>query len=122
MKKLIFALLIVCLMLAMVTPVFADNDTGQASSPEFFSWGMLATYAGALAATLVITQLIKGIPYVNKLHPRLVSWMVAAILLLAANYFIDSLTLETAGICIINAGVISLAANGGYDLLKSTKT
>lgn len=122
MKKLIFLMLIACLVLAMVTPVFADNGTGQAGSPEFFSWGMLATYGGAFAATLVITQLIKGITPIKKLHPRLVSWMVAAILLLAANYFIDSLTLKTAGICIINAGVISLAANGGYDLLKSTKT
>lgn len=119
MKKLIFMVLIACLVLAMITPVLADNDTGQADSTEFFTWAILGTYAGALAATMMFTHLFKHVPIINKLHPRLVSWIVAAILLLAANYFIDSLTLETAGICIINAGVISLAANGGYDLLKS---
>jgi hypothetical protein len=85
---------------------------------DFFTWTMLATYAGALAATIGITQLLKGVGFIDRIPTRLFSWIVAAVILIVASYFIGGLTVESAALCLINAVVVSLAANGGFDLVK----
>ncbi len=91
---------------------------------DFFTWTMLATYAGALAATMGITQLLKGVGFIDRIPTRLFSWIVAAVILIVASYFIGGLTVESAALCLINAVVVSLAANGGYDAIarKSANT
>lgn len=123
MKKLFSLLLAAFLVFAAVFMLIAPAlaDTGGAESPEFFTWAVLATYAGALAATIAITQLLKGVGFIERIPTRLFSWFIACAILLAANYFIGSLTVEAAGICILNSVVISLAANGGYDMIASVK-
>ncbi|OQA72447.1 MAG: hypothetical protein BWY35_01394 [Firmicutes bacterium ADurb.Bin248] len=88
---------------------------------EFFTWSMLATYSGALAATMGITQLLKGVGFIEKIPTRIFSWVIAVIVLIAANFFLGSLTADTVGISFLNAVVVSLAANGGYDLIASVK-
>ena len=85
----------------------------------FFSWATLATYAGALGATMAITQLFKDVHFVDKLPTRIFSWIVAAIVLILANLFTGTLTWGSAALSVINAVVVSLASNGGYDLIKS---
>lgn len=122
MKKLFSLLLAAMLIFAAVfmlaVPALADTG-GAADSPEFFTWAVLATYAGALAATLAITQLLKEAHIAEKIPTRIVAWVVAVLVLLGANYFSGSLTLQSAVLCVINAVVVSLAANGGYDLIAS---
>ena len=126
MKKLL-ALLLTVLLIAAVVMMFsvpALADDGGESEP-FFTWVTLATYAGALAATIAITQMLKGVGFIAKVPTRLFSWFIALVILLAANYFTNTLTAETASMCILNAVVVSLAANGGYDavtgvLMKKT--
>lgn len=88
---------------------------------EFFTWAMLATYAGALAATMGITQLLKGVGFIDRIPTRIFSWIVAVIVLIAAHAFAGALTAESAALCLINAVVVSLAANGGYDALEAGK-
>lgn len=88
---------------------------------EFFTWTILATYAGALAATMGITQLLKGVGFIDKLPTRVFSWIVALIVLVAAELFLGSFTAESGVLCAINAVVVSLAANGGYDLVTQKK-
>ena len=121
MKKLfslmLAAMLIFAAIFMLAVPALAD--TGAADSPEFFTWAVLATYAGALAATLAITQLLKEAHIAEKIPTRIVAWVVAVLVLLGANYFSGSLTLQSAVLCVINAVVVSLAANGGYDLIAS---
>ena len=34
---------------------------------EFTTWGILATYAGALAMVMAITQLTKNIPWIQRI-------------------------------------------------------
>jgi hypothetical protein len=86
---------------------------------EFFSWAMLATYAGALAATMGITQLLKDVGFIDKIPTRIFSWIVAAVVLIVAELFLGSLTVESGVLCAVNAVVVSLAANGGYDLIAN---
>ena len=82
---------------------------------EFFTWAVLLTYAGATLATSLITQLIKGLGFIDKIPTRITSYAIALVVLLAATFFTGDLTLEAGALCVINAVVVSLAANGAYD-------
>lgn len=84
---------------------------------EFFTWTVLLTYAGATLATSLITQLIKGLGFIDKIPTRITSYAIALVVLVAATFFTGGLTLETGALCVINAVVVSLAANGAYDAI-----
>ncbi|HWQ58639.1 MAG TPA: hypothetical protein VN540_06430 [Clostridia bacterium] len=86
---------------------------------EFFTWSTLATYAGALAATMVVTQLFKDVGFIQKLPTRIFSWIVAAVIMILANLFTGTLTWGSGALSVVNAVVVSLAANGGYDFIAS---
>jgi len=79
---------------------------------DFFSWALLATYAGATIATGLITQWLKGI--FAKLPTQILSYFIALIILLLATFFTGQLTWEAGALAVVNAVVVSLAANGGY--------
>lgn len=89
---------------------------------EFFSWATLGTYAGAVLATTLITQLIKGIGFIDRIPTRIVAYVIALIVLLITNAVTGTLDLATAGLSVINAVIVALAANGGYDALVGRKT
>lgn len=88
---------------------------------EFFTWTTLATYAGATLATSLITQLIKGLGFIDKIPTRITSYAIALVVLVAATFFSGGLTLEAGALCVINAVVVSLAANGAYDAVARNK-
>ena len=88
---------------------------------EFFTWTTLATYAGATLATSLITQLIKGLGFIDKIPTRITSYAIALVVLLASTFFTGGLTLEAGALCVINSVVVSLAANGAYDAVARNK-
>lgn len=88
---------------------------------EFFTWAALGTYAGAVLFVTLVTQLIKGIGFIDRLPTRAVSYAVALLVLLAANAVTGGLTWATAGLCFVNAVVVSLAANGAFDAAAATR-
>ena len=85
---------------------------------EFFTWAILATYAGATLATTLVTQLLKGIGFIDRIPTRIFSYAVALILLIAATFFTGGLTWDAAALCVVNAVVVSLAANGAFDAVS----
>lgn len=89
----------------------------------FFNWAALATMTGAVAATTLITQVLKGVSFIDKMPTRIFSYIVALVVLLGATFFAGAFTLEAAGLCVINAVVVALAAQGAYDgvLKKDSK-
>lgn len=89
---------------------------------EFFTWTMLATYAGATLATTLITQLIKGIGFIDRIPTRLTAYAVALVVLVVATIFAGEVTASSIGLCVVNAVVVALAANGGYDAVSGKKT
>jgi len=89
---------------------------------EFFTWATLGTYAGAVLAVALITELIKGISWLDKLPTRIVSYGVAIFVLIAANAVAGTLTWAAVGLCVINAVVVALAANGGFDAVTTALT
>lgn len=89
---------------------------------EFFTWATLLTYAGATLATSLVTQLLKGVGFIEKLPTRIFSYIVAAILLIAATAFTGGLTPEAGVLCLVNAVVVSLASNGAYEAVAGKRT
>lgn len=83
---------------------------------EFFTWAMLGTYAGAVVAVTLITQLVKE--WLKAVPTRLVSYVIALVVLLAAAAFSNALTLADGALCLFNAVIVSLAANGGFDAVS----
>ncbi len=88
---------------------------------EFFLWSDLGTYAGAMLATGIFTQLTKDMKGISAIPTQLWSYLLALITLLLAAVFSGTFTVSGAVLTIFNAAIISLAANGGYSMLQRMK-
>lgn len=82
---------------------------------EFVSWELLGTYAGAMAMVGMITQLTKNIKFIAKIPTQLWSYILALIVMYAANLFLGSINWSNAVLILFNAALVSLGANGGYE-------
>lgn len=85
---------------------------------SFFDWSYLGTFAGALAAVALITELIKDLPALKKVPTQFVSWVLAFAILILAQLFTGTLSAQNAALSVLNGAMVSLAANGGYAALK----
>ena len=90
------------------------KDLIDALPEQFFSWNILGTFAGAVLAVTLITQLTKDLPYIKKIPTQLWSYILAVVVLLAAQTFNGALTLSNAVLCLANGLLVSLGANGSY--------
>ena len=127
MKKILLFLMVFILIFIVACPFAAfaaseDVGTGEGFAiSEFFTWTLLATYAGCLAATLLLTQLLKGIWFASW-PTQILSYIIALVTLIGANWALGELTWNSGLISIFNAAIVSLAANGGFDNFKSLTT
>ncbi len=85
---------------------------------NFFSWDTLATLAGCAAATAVITQFVKELPFLKNIATQWVSYVIAIILLLGATFFTGTLTWSSGALIPFNAIVIALSANGAFSAIS----
>lgn len=84
---------------------------------NFFDWGMLGTFAGAAAATGIVTQAVKGI--FQKIPTQIVSYVIAVVILGLATAATGGASDWTGWALVpLNAVVVSLSANGGFDAVK----
>lgn len=88
---------------------------------ELMTWQTMTTYGGAVLATATVTQFLKQLRVFAKLSTRLLSYLVALLVLLLVALFSGGLTWSSAVLSLINAAVVSLAANGAYDAVASTR-
>ena len=98
-----------------------SNEEKENEMNEFFTWEALLTYSGATLATSLITEAIKSVGVLSRIPTRIVSYAIAFLLLMLSALFTAGLTLESAALALVNAAVVSLAANGAFDAVKSTK-
>lgn len=91
----------------------------EQSIQEFFTWNVLGTMAGAAAATIIFTQLLKGIAIFDKLPTRIFSYLVALVVLIGAHVFTSQVTVAGIMLCVINAAVVALAAQGGFEMINT---
>lgn len=85
---------------------------------NFFDWTFLGSFAGALAAVVLITEMVKNVAFLKKIPTQIVSWVLAVGVLILAQFFTDALTAESAVLALLNGAMVSLAANGGYAAFK----
>lgn len=88
---------------------------------EFFNWDILTTMAGAMFAVAILTEITKGIPGIKRIPTQVWSYALSVIVLIVAHAATGTLTLQEAGLALINAAMVSLAANGGYAALERIK-
>ena len=87
---------------------------------EFFSWGTLATFAGATAATAVVTQFLKSVW--TKLPTQILSYILAVVILVPATLFTAGVDWPALLMVPLNAVVVSLASNGAFDAVNRAKS
>ena len=89
---------------------------------DFFSWEVLSTYSGAVLATTLITQIFKGIPFIEKIPTKVFSFFIGFIVLLAAQIFTGNFAIADLALCTVNAVIVSLASNGVFDIAHGVST
>ncbi len=88
---------------------------------EFVTWTTLGTYAGAVMMVTIITQFLKQTPLRN-INAQLLSYIVAVLILIGAEAFNGaSVTVQGVILCLLNAVIVALAANGTYDAATMKK-
>lgn len=112
MKKLI-AFLLLAMMLVLPMAALAEGELPS----EPFTWQYLATILGATAATLVFVQILKlPIDKIWKIPTKIVVYFIALIILETATYFTAGLDASSAILAVFNAGLVTLAAWGAYEV------
>lgn len=86
---------------------------------QFFDPEMLATFAGCVLATGIITQMFKKIGFLVKINTQLISYVVAFLVLLGATLTLGTFTFSALFLMLLNAAIVSLASNGGFDLVDT---
>ena len=89
---------------------------------ELFNWNLLGSYAGVTLAVAVLTQITKGIPFVERMPTQLWSYALALVTLLVTAAFGSGLSPQSAVLALINAALVSLSSNGGYAAVTRLKT
>lgn len=89
---------------------------------EFYDWQTLGTMAGATAAVGILTQITKNIPGIKKIPTQAWSYILSLLVLIVSQAVAGGLTIASAGLAVINAAVVSLAANGGYEAMQRVKS
>lgn len=87
---------------------------------EFFTWSMLASFAGAGVATAIITQFVKK--PLAKIPTQIVSYAIALIILLLATAATGGAEDWTGWAIIpLNAVLVSLSSNGAFEAITRKK-
>lgn len=88
---------------------------------EFFTWEILATFAGAVTGTAVVTQFIKD--WLKKVPTQMVSYVVALVIIGIATAVQSDAGAEWYVWALIpfNAVIVSLGANGAYSAVERFK-
>ena len=85
----------------------------------FFDWQYLATFAGAAAATGIVTQFLKGpVDRVFKIPTQVLSYMVALVILILAQVFTGTFSAPNAVLALFNALLVATAASGTISGVK----
>lgn len=83
---------------------------------NFLTWDMLLSFAGCVAGTALLTEFLKK--QFAKINPQIVSFAIAAVLLIVGHIATGTFAWPEAPLYLINAVAVSLSANGGFDAVK----
>lgn len=85
---------------------------------EFFTLDILQTYAGMVAAVTIMVQFSKGfLKEAPDWWVRILAFTTSMVLQAFVLYVSQGITVETIGLGILNAVLITLAAIGTYEVI-----
>lgn len=117
MKKFIFVLLAMAMLVIPCIAIAEGSAASDVSTGEPFTWQYLGTIAGAAAFTLLVVQFFKvPLDKVWKIPTRVLAYLVALTIMLVASAFTSGLTIQTALLAAVNALIAALTAMGGYEV------
>ena len=117
MKKFLMLLLMLCIALVFPLLATAEAVTAPLAGTAFFDWATLGTFAGAVAATVFIVQLLKlPLDKVWKIPTRAVCYLIALVLMVAAMIFTKGWDWEQFVLCLFNAALVALSAMSTYEV------
>lgn len=122
MKKIF--LLVMCLFLMLMPSLGMAEDPLFGEDAGFFDWAGMGTMAGAVAAVLIIVQYIKApLDKVWKIPTRVVVYVIAFMLLMAADIVAGAVSWERTVLVLLNAFLVATSAMGAYEMtFKKTET
>ena len=85
---------------------------------EFVTWTFLATHGGAALMVGILCQFTKEITAIQKVPTQIWSYILSLLVLYPSMLFTGQLTANSAVLILFNAIFVSLAANGGYSVVK----
>jgi len=85
---------------------------------EIMTWETLVTYGGAVCAVSLVTQLTKRLKFIRELPTQIWSYILALVGLVSTTLFMHGLDMYHSTLCVFNAMLVSIGANGGYNLVK----
>ena len=88
---------------------------------SFFDSEMLLTYSGATLAVTLITQFLKGVRWLERIPTRVISYLLALVIMLGAGFAHGFSCWQEAALIPVNAVVVALAANGSFDALSERR-
>ena len=83
---------------------------------NFLTWDVLLTYSGCIAGTVLLTEWLKKV--FSKIPAQVVSFFIAAVILFVGHWATGTFAWAEAPLYLVNAVAVSLASNGGFDILK----
>lgn len=84
----------------------------------FFTWDYLLTFAGCVLATGLVTQALKQ--WLKNAPAQLISYVVALLIMTVGQLATGQLkTWDMIALNLVNAVVVSLSSNGGYDAVAT---
>ena len=83
---------------------------------NFLTWDVLLTFGGCVAGTALLTEFAKK--WAEKINPQIVSFVIAAVLLVVGHLATGTWAWAEAPLYLINAVAVSLSANGGFDAVQ----
>ncbi len=94
----------------------AGEDGGETPQIDgFYTWAALGTYSGMVTFVIFATEMLKKLKFLAAVKNQIVSYVVALLGLICVTVFTGKATLPGLMLCIFNALIVSLAANGLFD-------
>lgn len=89
---------------------------------DFFTWELLATFAGAATATAIVTQFVKE--WLKKIPTQIVSYVIALVILgiATAVQYGAGAPWSVWALIPFNAVIVSLSANGAFSAIERIKS
>lgn len=117
MKRLLFLVASLLLLCSILPAAALAEDASPLNGTAFFDWATLGTFAGAVAAVVFITQLLKlPLDKVWRIPTQMVVYALSLAVLIISQLAQGGFAWDQLALCVLNAAVVALMAMKSYEI------